>query len=199
MTDDAGTASGTVADAATDDGESTDGSAYKGLFGAFPYAARTADSWLFRSYVVVAGFAAALLTLLFGLALIQLLGSTSGARFSIGRAFVILVGLGAGAPVVTPVLLVARTNRRGIPRKRGYEFGLALAGYLFLASLYGLVVAAMPETFVLDGETVARPPASEAGVFAPLVAVLYAIPAEYSLAVPTTAFAVMLGVHYARR
>ena len=95
---------------------------YRGLFGAFPYAFRQTESWLFRSYVVVAGLATAFLTLVFGLALIRLLGATAGARFSIARAFVILVGLGAVAPTVTPVLLVARSYlavRAGARRDAG--------------------------------------------------------------------------------
>ncbi|MEZ3116981.1 hypothetical protein RYH80_13785 [Halobaculum sp. MBLA0147] len=184
------------------DGESlrTDGGrAYGGVLGAFPYAARETDSWLFRSYVVVAGLAAGFFTLIFTLALIRLLGATAGARFSIARAFVILVGLGAVAPLVTPVLLVARTHRRRITRRRGYEFGLALAGYLFLFSLYGLVLAAMPASFELDGETVTRPPTESAGLLEPVVGALYALPAEFSLAVPTAAAAVIVGVHYLRR
>lgn len=196
MTDDAGGVASADTDASGE--RPTDNAtepAYRGLLGAFPYAAKATNSWLFRSYVLVAGLATAFLTLVFTLALIRQLGATAGARFSIARAFVILVGLGAVAPIVTPVLLVARTHRRKITRKRGYDIVLALSGYLFLASLYGLVLAAMPETFPLDGETVTRPPASAAGLFAPIVVVLYAIPPTYSLVVPTAAFGVMLLAH----
>jgi hypothetical protein len=181
------------------DGDPAGSEAYRGLVGAFPYAARASDSWLFRSYVAVAAAATAGLALLFLLALITLLGATAGARFSVARAFFVLVGLGAVAPTVTPVLLVARTHRRGIDRRRGYEAGQALAGYLFLASLYLLVVAAMPETFVVDGETVTRPPAAESGAFAPLVAALYSVPPSASLSIPTAAAGVIGAVHYLRR
>lgn len=172
--------------------------AYRGVPGAFPYAFRASESWLFRGYVVAAAVVTGLLTVLFALTVVRVFGST-GAGFSVGRAFVVVVGLGAVAPVVAPVLLVARTHRRGIERRTGYEAGLAVAGFLFVVSLYGLALAAMPETFVIDGERVTRPPAAEAGVFAPLVAVLYAIPSAYSLAVPTGAAALIAAVHYLRR
>lgn len=170
---------------------------YGGVLGAFPYAFGRSESWLFRSYVVVAGLVTAVVVLLFTLSVIRLLGETAG--FSVGRAFFILVGLCAVAPAVTPVLLVARTHRRGIERRRGYELGLGLAGYLFLASLYGLALAAMPETFVVDGQQVSRPPASAAGVFAPVVGLLYAIPPAGSLIVPTVAAGVIAFVHFLRR
>ena len=173
----------------------TDG--YGGLLGAFPYALRRADSWLFRSYVLTASLVTGLLVVLFTLSVIRVLGTTAG--FSVARAFFVLVGLCAVAPTVAPVLLVARTHRRGIDRRRGYELAVGLAGYLFVASLYGLAVAAIPETFVVDGEQVSRPPADAAGLFAPVVALLYAIPPAGSLAVPTAA-AVLLGVvHFLRR
>ncbi len=200
MTDDAGTSAGstgTSADSAGTVDEETS-RAYGGLIGAFPYAFRQTESWLFRSYVVVAGLATAFLTLVFGLALIRLLGATAGARFSIARAFVILVGLGAVAPTVTPVLLVARSYRREIQRRAGYDLGLALSGYLFLVSLYALVLAAMPASFVLDGETVSRPAAATAGALEPVVAALYAVPATASLVIPTAAFGVILAVHRLR-
>ncbi|MXR40004.1 hypothetical protein GRX01_01345 [Halobaculum sp. WSA2] len=167
------------------------------MFGAFPYAARASESLTFKSYVLVGGLAAALLTLLFTLALITLFGATAQARFSIVRAFYVVVALGAVAPTITPVLLVARSRRRGTPGRPGYELGLALAGYLFLASLYLGLVAALPETFVLDGETVARPPPS--GAFAPLIAVLYDLPRLSGLAIPAGAALLVPLVHYFRR
>ncbi|MFC7096923.1 hypothetical protein [Halobaculum marinum] len=122
--------------AATGPGASTDDEGYRGVFGAFPYAFRATDSLAFKSYVVLGGLSALLLTVLFGLALVTLFGATAQARFSIVRAFYVLVGLGAVGPTIVPVLLVARSRRRGETRRRGYDLGLALAGYLFLASLY---------------------------------------------------------------
>ena len=170
---------------------------YRGLFGAFPYAFRASDSWLFRSYVVVGGIAAFLLAVVFALALVRLFGATARARFSVVRAFFLLVGLAAVAPTVAPVLLVARSRRRAVPRRPGYEAGLALAGYLFLLSLYLGAVASMPETFVLDGETVTRPAPS--GFFAPVVGFLYALPQAVGALVPVGGAALVGLAHWLRR
>lgn len=114
----------------------TDSEGYRGVFGAFPYAYRATESRLCQSYVAVGGLAALLLTVLFGLALVTLFGATAQARFSIVRAFYVLVGLGAVGPTIVPVLLVARSRRRGERHEPGYDAGLALAGYAFLALLY---------------------------------------------------------------
>ncbi|ERH11838.1 MAG: hypothetical protein J07HB67_00849 [halophilic archaeon J07HB67] len=162
---------------------------YGGLLGAFPYALRRSESWLFRSYTVCAAVVAVFLAVVFTLALVQQLGTSEGARFSIARAFVILVGLAAVAPTVTPVLLVARSHRRGADRRRGYEVGLAAAGYLFVVSLYGLVVASAPEQFQQTPE----------GPFAPLVTALYALPSTYALGIPVAGAAVIVATHYTRR
>ena len=124
-------------------GDPGDGEEYGGVFGAFPYAFRATDSLVCKSYVVVGGLAALLLTLLFGLALVTLFGATAEARFSIVRAFYVLVGLGAVGPTVVPVLLVARSRRRGAARRPGYDAGVAASGYGFLILLYaGAVVGA---------------------------------------------------------
>ena len=169
---------------------------YRGLFGAFPYAFRRTDSWLCRSYVVVGALAAALLTLLFGFGLVVIFGKTlgfGGGSLTLLRAFYVVVGLFAVAPVIAPVLLVARRHRRETPAKPGYDAALAAAGYLFLLSLYAGVVASMPETFTLDGETVTRPEPS--GLFAPVVAALYALPPAAAPLLPISAAAFVLAVH----
>lgn len=134
MTDGEATADGSTATESATADHADEG--YRGVFGAFPYAFRATDSLLCKSYVALGGLAALLLTLLFGLALVTLFGATAQARFSIVRAFYVLVGLGAVGPAITPILLVARSHRRRETRKRGYDAGLALAGYVFLASLY---------------------------------------------------------------
>ncbi|AEN06420.1 hypothetical protein [Halolamina sp.] len=153
----------------------TDG--YRGVFGAFPYAFRASDSWLFRSYVVAGALAAAFLAFAFILAVVVVFGQTTGMRggsLTLSRSFVALVGLLSVLPVVAPVLLVARARRRGAVESSTYDALLAVGGYAFLLSLYLTAIASMPETFVLDGETVTRPPAS--GLFAPVLSLLYAIP-----------------------
>ncbi|WP_313693872.1 hypothetical protein [Halorarum halobium] len=184
------------AETSTEDPKPTEKDTYRGLFGAFPYAFRASDSWLFRSYVVVGGLAALLLSVVFALALIRLFGATARARFSVVRAFFFLVGLAAVAPTIAPVLLVARSRRREIARAPGYEAGLALAGYLFLASLYLGLVAAMPETFTLDGETITRPPPT--GAFAPAISFLYGVPQAVGALFPVLGAALIALVHRLR-
>ncbi|WP_049981717.1 hypothetical protein [Halolamina rubra] len=175
---------------------------YGGILGAFPYAFRRSDSRLFRSYVVVAGLATLLLALTCVLAIVVVFGQTAGARggsFTLSRSFIALLGLLAVLPVVAPVLLAARTRRRGLAADdgfeppRNYEPLLAVAGYLFLLALYLGLIASMPETFTLDGETVTRP--SPSGLFAPVVAALYAIPSAASPLLPAAAAAAILVVH----
>jgi hypothetical protein len=175
---------------------------YGGILGAFPYAFRRSDSLLFRSYVLVAAIATLLLAVTCVLAIVVVFGQTAGARggsFTLSRSFISLLGLLAVLPVVGPVLLAARTRRRGLDADeafeppRNYEPLLAVGGYLFLLSLYLGLIASMPETFVLDGETMTRP--EPTGVFAPMVAALYAIPAVASPLVPVTAAVLILVIH----
>jgi len=133
---DDGRSAGRPGDESTGDRSSED--AYGGIFGAVPYAVRSSDSWFFRSYVLVGGLAALALSILFALALVVLLGNTVGAggsRFSFSRAFFIFVGLVVVAPLLAPVLFVARHNRRGNQDSR-YDATLAGLGYLFLVTLY---------------------------------------------------------------
>lgn len=137
--------------AATGDREDGDGAAYGGLFGAFPYAFRASGSRLFRSYVVVGGLVAALVALLFLLALPQWIAATTRAPASatLSRAFLALVGLAVFAPLVAPVLLVARGHRRGRSDAR-YDAAVGACGYLFVVAGYlGLALAA-PDTLVPD-------------------------------------------------
>jgi hypothetical protein len=185
------------ADAADTGGASDD---YGGLFGAFPYAFRHSDSRLFRLYVVVGGLLAAVLSLAFTIAFVlaisQSVGLATGGLSSFVRAFVVFVGFLVVTPLVAPVLFVARHHRR-VDNDRAYDRALAVAGFAFALSLYLAVVASMPPEFVLDGETVARPAPS--GLFAPVVAVLYAIPPVAAPLVPTVVAVAGYLVHRAMR
>lgn len=153
--------------------------AYGGLFGAFPYAVRASDSRLFKSYVLVGGLVAALVGLLFALGLVVLLGNTvgtAGGTFSFSRAFFVFVGFVVVAPLVAPVLFVARRHRRGRP-DASYDAALAATGYLFLGSLYvGLVIL-----------TPADSQESVTGPLAPVVEALYALPQVAGAAPPLLA------------
>lgn len=164
-----------------------EGESYRGLFGAFPYAYRASDSRLFRSYVLVGGLLAALVAVVFGLAVIvavyRTLG-TGGGTFTFSRAFVLVVGLVVVLPLLAPVLLVARRHRRGAPDIR-YDLGLAGAGYLFALSLYLAVLISAPPT--------ARdpPPAP----IAPAVGLLYDLPPLAGLIPPILAALLIVLTH----
>lgn len=171
-------------------------SGYNGVFGAFPYALRQSRSLLFKSYVVLSGVAVALISLFLVIALVVLVGRTAAAQggsLTLSRAFYIVVGLLVVLPAVAPTLVVARRHRRGIDSPPRYELALAVAGYVFLLSLYLGLVASMPETFVLDDETVTRPP--PAGLFAPLISLLYAIPQAFSWVVPLVGALLVAAAH----
>ncbi|ADQ66165.1 hypothetical protein GL213_02805 [Halogeometricum borinquense] len=171
-------------------------SGYNGVFGAFPYAFRQSRSRLFKSYVVCSALAVAFISLFIVIALIVLVGQTAaiqGGQLTLSRAFYIVVGLLVILPAVAPTLVVARRHRRGIESSPRYEVALAIAGYLFLLSLYLGAVASMPETFVLDGETVARP--APTGLFAPVISLLYAIPQAFSWSVPLVGALLVAAAH----
>ncbi|MFB6301983.1 MAG: hypothetical protein ABEH78_03890 [Haloferacaceae archaeon] len=142
---------------------------YRGVVGAFPYALRTSDSWLFRSYAAVSALVAAVVALLFAAGVVQLIAATSGVgggTLTLSRAFFVVVGLLVVVPVLAPTLLVARRHRQGTGDDRRYDASLALAGYAFLCALYLGLLVASPAAF----ESV------PAGPTAPVVAALYALP-----------------------
>lgn len=185
---DAGTASETAGE--REDPSTGDDDAYRGLPGAFVYAARTSESRLFRTYVAVAALLTLFVSLLFGLGVLQLVVGVAGGSgvFNLSRGFYVLVGLAVLAPVLAPVLLVARRHRRGTgsaEEGRRYDRAMGLAGYLVVASLYvGLVTTV--------------PPAQQepvAGVLAPVVEALYALPAAAGVAPPLAAVAVLVALH----
>jgi hypothetical protein len=178
-----------------DEPSAGDDDAYGGILGAFPYAFRTSDSVLFRLYVLVGGLLAALATLVFGIALIVQVAATlggPGGTFTFSRTLFVLLGLFVVAPLVAPVLLVARRHRRTGSDTR-YDRLLAAAGVLFVVSLYLGLVASIPAEFTLDGELQTRPPAS--GPLAPLIRLLYAVPPIASPVVPLLGAALILLAH----
>jgi len=150
--------------------------AYGGPLGAFPYAFRASDSWLFRSYAVVGGLAACFVALFFGVGVIVTSANTSGAgggTFTLVRAFVILVALAAVVPLLAPVLLAARRHRHGAGNRR-YDRLVAAAGYGFLGSLYlGLLVSAP-----------AGLRSTPAGLIGSAVGVLFGLPRAAGIAFP---------------
>ncbi|SEP21497.1 hypothetical protein SAMN04487948_12215 [Halogranum amylolyticum] len=163
---------------------------YRGLFGAFPYAFGRTDSRLFKSYVLVGGLAAAVLSLFIVLALVVLIGQTAsvqGGSLTLSRAFYIVVGLFLVTPVLAPVLLVARRHRRGlaVDTARRYDQWLAVAGYLFLFSLFIGLVISVPTEFQEQ----------PTGLLAPIVSTLYALPQLAALLPPALAGGLIWLVH----
>lgn len=147
---------------------SSDGT-YRGAIGAFPYAFRVSESRLFRSYVVVSALVALLVILLFTGAVVVAFGNTfqaPGGTFTFSRAFVAFVGFALVAPMVAPVLFVARRHRREGGSPGGYDRVMATAGYAFVASIYVALLISAP------AELRETPPA----VVAPVVEFLYGLP-----------------------
>ena len=168
---------------------------YDGILGAFPYAFRASDSVLFRLYVLVGGLLAVLVALVFGTALVVQVANTlggPGGTFTFSRTLFVLVGLFVVAPLIAPVLLVARRHRRTGSDTR-YDTLLAATGVLFVVSLYLGLVASIPPEFTLDGEVQTRPPAT--GPLAPLIRLLYAVPPIASPLVPLLGAALILLAH----
>lgn len=164
---------------------------YAGLFGAIPYALRSSRSWLFKLYVLVGGLVALVATVLMAFALVTLVARTAtvpGGSLTLSRAFYVVVGLFVVGPLLAPILLVARRHRREGSKKR-YDASLALAGFVFLGSLYvGLLVSVPPAQ---------QEPVS--GAFAPVVESLYALPQVGGVVPPVFAAALIAVVHRAVR
>jgi hypothetical protein len=171
--------------------DAADSDAYGGLLGAFPYAARASESRLFRVYAPLAALLAGLLTLLFGLSLLALVAGTAGMRggsVTLSRAFFVLVGLLVAAPVVAPVLFVARRHRRRVaPPSARHDAGFALSGFLFLVATFLGVAMTVPPAH--------RDPTS--GPLGAPIAALYAADARLG-ALPPLLAAALLAL-YARR
>jgi cytochrome bd-type quinol oxidase subunit 2 len=158
---------------------------YSGLLTAYPYAFRQSASWLFRSYVVVSALLGVLFAFLMVGALLVLIGNTAGARggsLTLSRTFYVVVGLFVFAPLVGPVLLVARRHRRETPVAPRYDVALAVAGYLFVLSVYLGLVVSTPPSF------------RESGV-GPVVESLYALPALAGLVPPLVGALVVYAGH----
>lgn len=166
----------------------SDDDAYGGALGAFPYAARTSESWTFRAYAVVATLAAAAAVTLFGLSLVGIVASTAFASASVTlvRAFVLVVLIGVLVPTVAPVLLVARRHRLGRQVDPRYDAALAAAGFLFLGSLYvGLLASVPPDLQQPTG-----------GPLSPAVTALYDLPQLAGLGPPALSAALIGALHH---
>lgn len=165
------------------DGENT----YGGLLGSFRYSYGASDSRIYKGYVFVSAALGLALTLLFTLALIGVIAATLGASETITlvRAFFVLVALLVIAPILAPVLLVARRHRKRLGTGETYDTAVAVGGFLFVGALYlGLVISVPPEY--------QEPTAGGLGV---LVDILYGIPQSLGLLPPVVSVIVIALLH----
>ena len=170
-----------------DEGGEDDG--YSGFLSAYWYAFRRTDSYLCKSYVLASVLAVAFVSVLLLLTLVTWFVATLGqsALTTSSNAFLGVIAIAILAPLVAPVMFVARTHRRGGRAGRRRDAALALAGYLFVASLYVGLVISIPE-----GDL--QPETGSA-----VVAFLYSLPQLFGLVPPLLAALVILLVHRATR
>ncbi len=162
---------------------------YRGVFGAIPYAIRNTDSWAMRIYGVVGAAAAAFIALVVTLALVVWMGETAelqSGTFLFSRSLYVIAGFAAVAPLLAPLLFVARRHRRGDPVASGYDRWLAVSGFLFLISLYlGMVISAPADLREPTGSIV--------------VSALYALPQLAGFVPPVVAAGVVFLTHFRLR
>jgi hypothetical protein len=174
-------------DAPSAESTSDDDRTYGGILGAFPYAFRQSDSRLFRAYVAIGGLLAVVLLLAFTVAIFVAFSNTLGAvggTFTFSRAFVLVVGVLVAAPVIAPVLLVARRHRR-TGSTRTYDRAVAAAGFVYAFTLYLALVISAPAQYRSD----------PSGSLAPVIEMLYGLPPLAGLAPPLLAVALLYLAH----
>lgn len=171
-----------------------DDDAYGGVFGAIPYAIRASDSWLFRGYATLGTLVVAFVAVLFAFAIVGVFAATTGGTggtFSFSRAFFVFLALLVVAPVLAPILSVARKHRRGVGEP-SYDVRMGALGVTLLGSLYVGLVATVPpgqqESYGGVGES----------VVVPVVEFLYDLPAAAGLAFPALVAVVILLYHRRR-
>lgn len=169
---------------------------YGGVFGAFPYAFRHSESLLFKLYVLVGALASGVVSLFVVFGLVVLIGATAavpGGALTLSRSFYILVGLFIVAPLVAPVLFVARRHRRTGSDRR-YDLSLALTGFLFVLSVYVGLVISVPADLQTPVQPFSVGPLTISAL-APVVQLLYDLPPLYGLVPPLVCALAIYGVH----
>ncbi|QLD90426.1 hypothetical protein HWV07_15845 [Natronomonas salina] len=160
---------------------------YSGLIGAFPYAFRRSDSLLFRAYALVGGLLAAVLAVFFLLALIRAIASTAtlqGGTITFVRSIFVVFGFLVVAPIVAPILFVARRHRRE-GSDTNYDAALAVAGVFYVFTVFLGGVASTPPEFRSDVTGPSRP----------VVEALYAMPEALSWTIPLAGAVLVYLVH----
>lgn len=170
--------------------ESADETSYEGLLGAFPYAFRRSNSLTFKAYTLIGTLLAVVLSIVFVLAVVALIGDTVDAAGSSGsvsllRSFFILAGLLVLMPILAPILFVARRHRRDIGDDVEYDRRLATTGFVFLASMYVGLIISTPTDLQSDTD----------GVLGPTLETLYALPTAVAFVPPIVAIVLIVGTH----
>jgi hypothetical protein len=169
----------------------TDDEGYRGVFGAVPYAVRQSDSWTFRVYGVLGALLTVLVALLFALAIVGVFAATSSARggeFTFSRAFFVFVALLVVAPLLAPILSVARRHRHRAG-DAAYDATMGALGLAFVGSLYvGLVATVPPEQQEAVGS----------GVVGDVVRYLYDLPQLAGLVPPAVVALAIFAAHWWR-
>lgn len=151
---------------------------YSGLVGAYLYAVRGSQSWIFRSYVVASAVVGVYIALLLLLGLISWIGSP----VAFGeRAFLGVIALFLLVPLFAPVLVAARRRRRGVPDTQA-ERWLALGGFAFVVSIWLAMFISDPSDHAIGG------------LLEPAVAWLDALPGAYGLGPPVLATALIVAI-----
>lgn len=120
---------------------------YSGILTAYPYAAKTSRSWLFRAYVVVSAFVTLFVTVIFVAALIDLIAATAsvpGGSLTLTRTFYVVLNLLVVLPMVAPVLFVAYRHRRETAVATRYDQAMAASGFVYLVAVYAGVATTTP-------------------------------------------------------
>ncbi|QLH79922.1 hypothetical protein HZS55_05105 [Halosimplex rubrum] len=152
---------------------------YKGLLTAYPYAFRASDSMAFRIYAGVSALFGIGVVLLFTFAVVTLLGSTAdaaGGSFTFSRAFFLFLMFLVLAPLVAPVLFVARRHRR-VGSETRYDRQMAATGYGFLLAMYVALVITTPADLQED----------PGGLFGAVAEFLYGLPNGTAVVPPVAA------------
>lgn len=162
---------------------------YRGVFGAIPYAIRHTESWTMRLYGVIGGLSAGFIALVVTFGLVVWMGETVGVEsgtFLFTRSLFVVAGFAAVAPLLAPLLFVARRHRRDDPVRDGYDRKLAYGGFCFLASLYVGMIISTPADLRDPTESV-------------VLSALYALPRPAAVVPPLAAAALVFALHFRLR
>lgn len=156
---------------------------YRGVVGAFGYAFRRSNSWLFRVYIVLSALLGVYISLLILLAIV----AWSGTTVAFGdQAFLAVIGILLLVPLFTPVLVTARRLRRETSSASAERL-IAITGFVFVLS----IVLALLITDPTDHAT--------SGSLGVLVRAIQGLPRSIGILPPVIAIVlIILGVRYTR-